>query len=306
MRSVAVLILALAIDIAFGDPPGRLHPVSWIGALYAQGRARLRREAAPWFLVVAGGALTVVVAALAAGTAVAVAWATRDAGVAGILVEALALKATLSLRGLARAARQVARALAGDNLEAARHAVGVHLVSRSTAALDAPGVASAAIESVAENLTDAIVAPAFYYFAFGLPGAFAYRAVNTADAMLGYREGALEYFGKVAARLDDALNFVPARLAAPALVLAAELAGHDGRGALRTMWRHHGLTASPNAGWTMAAMAGGLGVILEKPGAYRLGVGRCPHARDVEAAVTIMAVASVISIAVLSLVKSVI
>jgi len=297
---VAVLVLAIAIDIAFGDPPGRLHPVAWIGALYARGRAWLPGGAAPRFLVVAGGALTVGVVALAAGAAAAVAWATRDAGVAGVLLDALALKATLALRGLVRAAQRVARALACEDLAAARDAVGVHLVSRPTAALDGPRVASAAVESTAENLTDAIVAPAFFFLVFGLPGAFAYRAVNTADAMLGYREGALEYFGKVAARLDDALNFVPARIAAPALALAAGLAGHDGRGALRTMWRHHGRTASPNAGWTMAAMAGGLGVTLEKPGAYRLGLGRLPDARDVEAAVRIMAAATAISIALLS------
>jgi adenosylcobinamide-phosphate synthase len=302
VRSISVLALAVAIDLVFGEPPNQFHPVAWIGGLYARGRACWLGEGTPRVLLVTGGALTVGVAALAAGLAALAAWITRDAGVAGVIVEALVLKATLSLRGLAQAAGAVGRLLAGDDLGAARAAVGAHLVSRPTEALDAPHVASAAIESVAENLTDAIVAPAFFFLVLGLPGAVAYRAINTADAMLGYRQGALEHFGKVAARLDDLLNVVPARIAGPALVLAAALAGENARGALTTMWRQRRLTASPNAGWTMAAMAGGLGLVLEKPGTYRLGAGRVPGAGDVRRSVRVMLLASAISLALMSLV----
>lgn len=295
-----MLVLAVVIDLAFGDPPNRFHPVSWIGGLYARGRARWLGEGTPAFLLVTGGALTVGVAALAAAGAAGAAWVTRDAGVAGVIVEALALKATLSLRGLVGAAREVGRALARGDLRAAREAVGVHLVSRPTAALDAPHVASAAIESVAENLTDAFVAPALAFLVLGLPGAFAYRAINTADAMIGYRQGALEHFGKVAARLDDALNFVPARVAALALVLAAGVAGQNARGALAAMWRHRHRTASPNAGWTMAAMAGGLDISLEKSGDYLLGAGRLPDARDIERSIRLMVLAAAIAIGLMS------
>lgn len=304
MRNVAVLALAVAIDLAFGEPPNRFHPVAWIGGLYARGRARWLGKGTPARLLVTGGALTVAVAALATAVAAAAAWLTRDAGVAGVIVEALALKTTLSLRGLVRAAREVAGALARGDLGAARDGVGLHLVSRPTAALDAPQVASAAIESVAENLTDAVVAPALFFLVLGLPGAFAYRAINTADAMIGYRQGALEHFGKVAARLDDALNFVPARVAALALVLAAGVAGHNAHGAVTTMWRHRRRTASPNAGWTMAAMAGALAVVLEKPGAYRLGVGPAPDARDIDRSLTLMLLASAISLAIITAVIS--
>jgi adenosylcobinamide-phosphate synthase len=225
-------------------------------------------------------------------------------GMAGVLVDALALKTTVSLRALAGAARQVARALERRDLGAARDAVGIHLVSRPTAALDESHIASAAIESVAENLTDSIIAPSFFFLACGLPGAFAYRAINTADAMIGYRAGLLEHFGKVAARLDDVLNFMAARMAALAIVIAAGLIGRDARGALTTMWRHHGRTASPNAGWTMAAMAGALGVSLEKPGAYHLGAGRFPDAGDIEAAIKVMTAASAISLIVLGAARS--
>jgi len=114
--------------------------------------------------------------------------------------------------------------------------------------------------------------------------------------MLGYREGALLYFGRVAARLDDLFNLVPARLAAASLVAAAWLAGGDARRALMTMRRDHGRTASPNAGWTMAAMAGALGVALEKPGAYRLGDGRLPAPHDIARSVRVVGVAAAISL----------
>jgi adenosylcobinamide-phosphate synthase len=131
--------------------------------------------------------------------------------------------------------------------------------------------------------------------------AIVYRAIYTADAMIGYREGALEHFGKIAARLDDALNFVPARLATLALALAAGLARGDARAVVATSWRDHSRTASPNAGWTMAAMAGALGVVLERPGAYRFGRGRSPDAGDIRRAVRLMVAAAVIFIAVIGI-----
>jgi adenosylcobinamide-phosphate synthase len=197
-----------------------------------------------------------------------------------------------------RAAGEPATGVAADlergDLPAARAGAGRHLVSRPTDRLGAPHVASAAVESVAENLTDSVVGPLAVYAVLGLPGAAAYRAVNTADAMIGYRTGALEHFGKVAARLDDALNLVPARIAALALVAAAAGVGSPAR-AVAAAWRDAGRTASPNAGCTMAAMAGALGVTLEKPGHYRLGAGPLPGAADVRRAVRVMGRAAALS-----------
>jgi adenosylcobinamide-phosphate synthase len=146
-------------------------------------------------------------------------------------------------------------------------------------------VAAAAIESVAENLTDSFVAPLLFYLVFGLPGALAYRALNTADSMLGYRDGALEYFGKVAARLDDVANLVPARLAALVLVVVS---GRRAPAAWSTMLSDRRHTPSPNAGWTMAAMAGALGVTLAKPGVYSLGRGDEPVAGDIDRALRLL------------------
>ena len=215
------------------------------------------------------------------------------------MLEALALTCLLSLRGLVSAAREVARELGRDDLEAARRAVGYHLVSRPTAELDHGHVASATIDSVAENLTDSVVAPVMFFLVGGLAGAAVYRAANTADAMFGYRTGALEYFGKVAARLDDVLNVIPARLAGLAIVAGAMMVGESARGALGGLRRDHGRTASPNAGWTMSAMAGALGVVLEKPGAYRLGAGDLPGVADVDRSLRIFGAAVVVSFAVL-------
>jgi adenosylcobinamide-phosphate synthase len=131
-------------------------------------------------------------------------------------------------------------------------------------------VAAGAVESLAENASDSVVAPLFFFALFGLPGALAYRAINTADAMVGYR-GAYEYLGKAAARLDDLANFIPARLCAALLLVAGTVDGLDGTRGWRILGRDGGKTASPNAGRPMAAMAGLLGVRLTKPGHYALG-----------------------------------
>jgi adenosylcobinamide-phosphate synthase len=271
--------------------------VAWIGRALAAGRATLG-VGSRVRLLVAGGVVTLGVMLGATAGAVALGALTPRLGWLGLLVDALALKSMLSLRGLAAGALAVGADLRRADLTGARAALGRDLVSRPTAALDAGQVASATVESVAENLTDAFLAPVLFFLVFGLPGAVAYRVVNIADAMIGYREGILLYFGRVAARLDDVLNLVPARVAALALIVAAPLAGGDGRRALETMRRDHGRTASPNAGWTMAAMAGALGVALEKPGAYRLGDGRSPTADDIARAVGIMALGAALALVV--------
>ena len=270
------LLLAVAIDLAFGDPPNRYHPVAWIGRFLSSGRRWLCRGSPP-ALLLGGAVVTLAAAALAGAAGASLSALAGRIGPAGLLLEALALTCTLSIRDLVAAARSVATYLGRGELAAARHAVGYHLVSRPTAELDEAHVASATIESVAENLTDGLVAPVCFFLVGGLAGAAVYRVINTADAMLGYREGPLEYFGKAAARLDDLANLLPARIAGLSLVVGAALVGERAREALTILRRDRRHTASPNAGWTMAAMAGALGVTLEKPSAYRLGTGPWPR-----------------------------
>ena len=289
------LLLALAIDLAFGDPRNRYHPVAWIGRLLGTGQRWLCHGSTAWLLM--GGALTTIaVAGLAAVAAALVSRIAAGLGIAGILLEALALSSLLSLRDLIGAARSVARDLARGALPAARAAVGYHLVSRPTAALDEGQVASATIESVAENLTDSLVAPVCFFLAGGLAWAAVYRVINTADSMLGFRRGSLEYFGKSSARLDDLANLIPARIAGLSLVAGAALAGESPGGALSAIRCDRWRTQSPNSGWPMSAMAGALSVVLEKPGVHRLGAGAPPLAADIERAVRVVAAASAVSV----------
>ena len=264
-----------------------------MGRVLGWGRARWC-HGSPATLFLKGGVLTLGVMALAALAGGVVMLAAGALSVAGVALEAAALKSTLALRGLSRAAREVAAALASGDLDAARSSLGHHLVSRRTATLEAWQVASGAIESVAENLTDSFVAPLLFYLTFGLPGALAYRALNTADTMLGYRDGPLEHFGKLAARLDDLANLIPAPLAGLAIVIAS---GAHWRHAWKVMMRDHINTASPNAGWTMSATAGALNVTLEKPHHYRLGAGLRPDASDVERSLRLIGRAASIAFA---------
>jgi adenosylcobinamide-phosphate synthase len=167
------------------------------------------------------------------------------------------------------AANIVGEALTQNHLDEARLNLKC-LVSRDAMSLSSSLVAAAAIESVAENTTDSFIAPWMAFAIFGLPGAVAYRAINTLDSMIGHR-GKYEYLGKAAARLDDIVNVVPARLSAFLLLLAGTIRGLQARVGWKTMRRDCALTASPNAGWTMGAMAGLLGARLEKVGHYCLG-----------------------------------
>jgi adenosylcobinamide-phosphate synthase len=293
---VSVLLLAVALDLLLGDPPNRFHPVAWIGRLIAAGRRRADRLP-PQVLMMYGAALIGLVVSAAfvggLGAQTAAGWLPWPLG---LLAQAWLLKCSFSLRGLVSAVWQVRDTLAAGDLSGARAAVGRHLVSRPVGSLDRGGTVSAAVESLAENLTDSWMAPLLFYVVGGIPAAWAYRAVNTADAMIGYREGLLERLGGASARLDDLLNYLPSRLAAVAVVAGARLAGEPPVRAWRAWRRDAAAPASPNAGQTMAAMAGALGVTLEKRGHYRLGGGPPPDIADIDRAVRVFAAASGLSL----------
>jgi adenosylcobinamide-phosphate synthase len=286
LGTIGIVVAALAIDRVLGEPAARFHPVVWMGSL----TARLVRTAP------AGGAM----AQLLYGTAIAIAVPAVAALVTAVALHVLAsfgrgleearavtpglltatalvdlaarawiLKTLFAVRALGDAAGVVRAALARQDLAGARRGLG-SLCSRDPSALDAPALTAATVESVAENASDSIVAPLACFLVLGLPATAFYRAVNTMDAMIGYR-GRFEYLGKAAARLDDLLNFVPARLTALLLLAGGWIAGADVRRGWLVLRRDGGRTESPNAGRPMAAMAGLLGVELEKAGHYRLG-----------------------------------
>lgn len=274
----AALGLALAIDSWLGEPPARWHPVVWMGR-YLEGTGRriapLVDEASPrrsgpfatgalaWC---AGAAMAVLLAAALAAAAC------RLPGWAAALLLGFALKPLLAWRMLRDEVLAVEAALA-RSLDEGRSRL-TRLVSRDVQALDAGAVRESAIESLAENLNDSLVAPLFWFLLLGLPGAALYRFANTADAMWGYRGArggrVWDWAGKWAARADDALSWLPARLTALLLCFSLPLRGRVGVGALPAIPREAARTPSPNSGWPMAAMALLLGVRLAKPGVYVL------------------------------------
>jgi adenosylcobinamide-phosphate synthase len=267
------LLLALLLDVLLGDPPNRWHPVAWMGTMIGAVRGWTPKHGR-WLPLAYGAGLALLGTALLLliGSLLVRRVDSLPAPV-GWLVEACLLKTTFSVRGLGRAASQVQQALENGDLARARCLVGWHLVSRDTSSLEPSQVAAAVVESVAENASDSIVAPLVYYTLGGLPAALAYRFVNTADAMIGYRDAKHLWLGKVPARLDDLANLVPARLTAMLIILTAPRVEGRTRQAW-TVWRRDARrTASPNAGHPMSAMAGALGVELEKLAHYRLGSG---------------------------------
>lgn len=269
LENLLIVPLALVIDLLYGEYHPRLHPVVWMGHVITWLlRAAPKKWATLQFIY---GVLVVLVTAALFSVPVffLMDFLREELPITYILTGALLLKSTFSLRELRRTAENVKRLLDEKKLNEARKQTGF-LVSRDTSKLDRGQIASAVIEMISESVTDSVAAPLFFWLLFGVPGALFYRVVNTFDARIGYR-GDYEYLGKFAARLDDVLNFIPAHLSALLIVVSTYLLRMNGINAWRTMWRDHGRTASPNAGWTMAAVAGALKVRLEKPGHYRLG-----------------------------------
>ncbi|MGB9639832.1 MAG: adenosylcobinamide-phosphate synthase CbiB [Anaerolineales bacterium] len=283
-----VIWLALALDFLFGDPPNRFHPVAWLGQVVSQVEKYLpHKDARSDFLAglvvwICGGGIILGLADM--GERIC----RRFPFPIDLLAQALCLKLTISARGLTNAARQVALSLT-DDLPKARRLLAWHLVSRDTSILSPSQVAAATIESVAENTSDGIIAPLFYYAIGGLRLAWLYRFANTLDSMWGYHDATHEWLGKAAARLDDLLNFIPARLSATFIVFSAWLRGENAAQALQTILQDAHQTASPNAGFPMSAMAGALEVELEKVGYYRLGRGLSkPNRQDIQRAIPLM------------------
>ena len=272
MSNPTILLLALLIDAAVGDPEWLYraipHPAVLAGRIVDwldQGLNNLADSPA-WQRF-----WGIVAMAFLWASALAIGWvisALLSYVPLGWLIEAVLMSTLIAQNGLYRHVAAVASGLEGSGLQGGRDAV-EHIVGRDPETMDEPGVARAAVESLAENYSDAVVAPAFWALLLGLPGILAYKAINTADSMIGHRTSRHEFFGWAAARLDDLLNLVPARLAGAALCGASLLLSRDAaRVAWRTMWhdarKHH----SPNAGWPEAAMAGALGLVLGGPRVY--------------------------------------
>jgi adenosylcobinamide-phosphate synthase len=290
MYSLLIAVGAVLLDLALGDPPNSVHPVAWMGRLIGfldrkvRRTGRVARDRAFGVLVAlipitVFVALYVVLLALVRSYIGALAWA---------MVGLLLLKTLFAIRALGDHVYPVMDALQRGDLEEARRKVQM-VVSRDTSKLDAGHVASCAVETVAENAVDSVFSPFLFLGLAGIPGAVLYRVSNTLDAMVGYLTDRHRSVGWFSARLDDAMNYVGARIAVPFILLALAMMGKDWRAAWRIAKRDKGKTASPNKGWPMATFAGGLGIRMEKTGHYTFGDGPLPEdPRRIQEAVALM------------------
>jgi len=294
-------------DLVLGDPEWFPHPVRWFGLLISAGDRWLRRR---WLRQWGGGPRREMLAGAAlTGSVVSIAWLSGRSQNA--ILQVLLAWTALATRSLLDEARTVIQALEAHDLERARRRL-ARIVGRDTGHLSESEIATAVIETLAESSCDGIVAPLFWLAAGGVPCAMAYKAVNTLDSMIGHPEPPYRYFGRVAARLDDAVNLVPARLTALGIVAGAKIRGLDAAQA-RQIWRRDGgKHASPNAGFPEATMAGALGIELGGDAIYageiehrvRLGrAERAPKIDDIATARRLMRIATALGFGVLALLR---
>jgi adenosylcobinamide-phosphate synthase len=308
--TLLLVVAALSLDAVIGDPDWLWrrapHPVVWIGNAIGWLEHRLNRDTWPRQRRKLAGVLTIV---LLVGIALLIGALLSDflhGHWIGFIIEALIASILIAQRSLYQHVAIVHRAFMEGGSPAARKAVAM-IVGRDPERLDEAGVSRAAIESTAENFSDGIVAPAFWLALLGLPGLIAYKAINTADSMIGHRTDRYVDYGWAAARLDDLVNLVPARLSGLLIALAAPSAGGSIAASFRIMLRDARHHRSPNAGWPESAMAGALGIALSGPRVYAEGVanepylnakGRVAEPNDIRRALRVYAVACGLELAI--------
>ena len=269
---VSLALMAVLIEAVVGYPDALYrrigHPVGWIGALIARLDADLNRAAAAFGARRLAGVAALVLILAAAGACAGGFSFVSLLGLPGLVILAVLASTLVAQRSLDSHVAAVATALERGGLDAGRHAV-AQIVGRDPASLNEAGVCRAAIESLAENFSDGVVAPVFWLAVAGLPGAALYKAINTADSMIGHKSVRHLAFGWAAARLDDLVNLPASRLSVVWLAVAACITpGASARNAIRIVQRDARRHASPNAGWPEAAMAGALGLALAGPRSY--------------------------------------
>ena len=306
---IIILIAASLLDLLIGDPFGMFHPVVAIGKLISFTEKMLRKlipvknpkEADKTKKRRAGVLLVIIVCVVTTGVAVLILWLCSLVGwYLQAIIAFIMCWQMLAGKSLSKAADGVYKALKEGTIEDARYAVSM-IVGRDTKSLDKKGIIKATVETVAENTSDGVIAPMLFFLILGIPGMYFYKAVNTMDSMVGYKNDKYRYFGTAAAKLDDILNFVPARVSGFCMILAAYVTGMDGKCAFRTFLRDRKKHASPNSAQTESACAGALNVQLAGNASYFGQVYEKPfigddirpiEAEDIKKAVRLMYVSS--------------
>ncbi len=289
---IELLIIAILIDVIFGEPPLFMHPVVWMGKLI---NLLVRREAK--HLKLYGLVVAMLCIAISIITGVIISLGKGFF----IIISAYFLKSSFSIRMFLLSAIGIKRELELGNIDKVRENLKT-FVGRDTSQLDEHHAASAVIESLSENFVDGILSPLFYFLIFGLPGALAYRTINTLDSMIGYKNESFGEIGYVSAKIDDIANFLPSRLSVIFIFIASLLFG-NAFNALKTCISEHNKTPSPNSGLSMSMISGALKIRLEKMGCYVIGEEyELPEPYHIQKAVNIIGFSSLIVIVVILLI----
>jgi adenosylcobinamide-phosphate synthase len=299
IESIAIIFFALTIDFTLGDPKNKFHPTAWIGYLIAKITPSLKNSS--YTLEKLGGIILILILSVIAASLIIL----LDVGIKMITVDYLSiiisvivggilLKTTIAIKGMEKHALIVVNSLENNNIKSARNSLSM-IVKRNTKDLDKNHVFSGVVESISENTVDGITGPLFYFGLFGLPGAFVYRVINTADSMIGYKTNIFKNIGWFAANCDTILNYLPSRLTGFVMIFSAMILGYDWKRSYKIMIRDGGNTPSHNAGYPMAAIAGALGTRFEKIDHYFLGDGKVSFSKEhVKSTITLMKVTSII------------
>ncbi len=299
VESLLVISVALLLDFKFGDPKNKYHPTSWIGTFLAKITPIAKNENNT--LEKFGGICIVmitlfIVLLLLFGLNIGISLITIDyvSLIIFVIIGALLLKSTIAIHGMEKHAKFVIKSLDEKNLDTARNNLSM-IVKRNTANLDKNHILSGVLESISENTVDGITGPMFYYAIFGLPGAFVYRVINTADSMIGYKTDIFKNIGWFAATCDSILNYIPSRLTGLIMIISAAILQNNWKESYKIMIRDGKKTESPNAGYPMAALAGALETKFEKINHYKLGQGEIALTKDhVHSAIAIMKLTSIL------------
>jgi adenosylcobinamide-phosphate synthase len=293
--SVLIFELAFLIDIVFGEYPDRIHPTIGIGKIISYLK-RKSKNSNPRVEKANGVLMALLIMLVVALPVFLLLFWLRQLPYGEILyivAGAILFKATFAIRGMGHYTKPIAKALKQNDLDGARKWL-PFIVRRDPNSLNERQIISAAVESIAESTTDGITAPFFFFALFGVPGAFAYRVVNTLDSMVGYKNVENRNIGWFSAKLDTIANYIPSRLTAYLVVAASFLLHEDWRESMRILQRDKHKTASPNAGYTISAMAGALNIQLEKKGYYILGDDHGISAEHIPKALRVMTVTAVL------------
>jgi adenosylcobinamide-phosphate synthase len=299
IEPVTVIIFALLIDFTLGDPKNKFHPTAWMGSLLAkltpfmQNSSSNLEKLGGFFLIVV---VSSIVISLLIILDLGINLITIDylSFLTSVIIGGILLKTTFAIKGMEKHALEVVDSLEQKNIESARDKLS-KIVKRNTSNLDKNHVYSGIVESISENTVDGITGPLFYFGIFGLPGAFLYRLVNTADSMVGYKTNIFKNIGWFAANCDKILNYLPARITAILMIFSAMILGNNWKSSFRIMRRDGRNTDSPNAGYPMAAVAGALETKFEKLNHYSLGDGDVLLSKEhVLSAISLMKVTSIL------------